>query len=143
MTKKIVVNQAVGFRCVERRPVRTYNEEPSMTKQSFKDEVDINNIVAKFEQGVIPVMASGEPQYGDSPVMDLKEALDTVFDARGEFNELPPEHRALFNNQAENYFDFLADPDGYYSEIRDKFRPQSGGDLDSDSPSAEPPEENG
>lgn len=143
MSKKTVVMQSLGFRLKERLPVRISCGDERLTKQTFKDECDINNIVAKFQDGVVPVTNPLEPQYGESPTMDLKEALDTVFGVRGEFAELSPEQRALFNHQEENYFDFLADPDAYYSEIRDEFRSQSEGNSDSDSPSAEPPEENG
>lgn len=137
---KPVVMQSLGFRLKERLPVRYSCGNDRMTKQAFKDECDINNIVSKFQQGVIPVTNNLEPQYGESPVMDLKEALDTVFGVRGEFAELSPEQRALFNHQEENYFDFLADPDGYYSEIRANFVSQSGAKVGSDSPSADPSE---
>ena len=133
---KPVVMQSLGFRLKERLPVQFDCGDERRTKQAFKDECDINNIVAKFQQGVLPITNTLEPQYGDSPVMDLKEALDTVFGVRGEFAELSSEQRALFNYQEENYFDFLADPDAYYSEIRDEFRSQSEGNSGSDSPSA-------
>ena len=129
--------QSLGFRLKERMPVTvSFDPDDNYTKQSFKDECDINNIVNKFEHGVVPITNPLEPQYGEAPVMELKEALDTVFGVRGEFAELDAQQRALFNNQEENYFDFLADPDGYYSEIREKFRSQSEGNFGSDSLSA-------
>lgn len=136
MPKKTVTMQSLGFRLKERLPVRYSCGDERRTKQAFKDECDINKIVAKFQDGVMPVTNNLEPQYGESPIMDLKEALDTVFGVRGEFAELSSEQKALFNYQEENYFDFLADPDVYYSEIREKFRSQGEGDFGSDSPSA-------
>ena len=137
---KLVVRQSLGFRLKERMPVTLDCGTESRTKQAFKDEVDINRIVAKFQDGVIPVTNSLEPQYGDSPTLDLKEALDAVFIAKGEFDSLSNDERFLFDYDKSNYFDFLANPDGYFKEIRDKFGSQSEEDLGSDSPSAEPSE---
>lgn len=58
-----------------RVPVRSANNEDSMTKQSFKDECDIHRIVNRYaETGIIPVTNSVEPQYGDAPTMSAHEA---------------------------------------------------------------------
>ena len=144
MTKsKIMVREAVGFRV--KNPVRVQFKcsDESRTKQSFRDECNINNIVRKFADGVMPVTNPVEPQYAHSPAMDLKEALDSVFHAKGEFNSLSDDDKSLFDYQQSNYFDFLADPDGYYDEIRAGFGDQKSAKNDSDSPSEEPSETNG
>ena len=140
---KLVVRQSLGFRLKERMPVTIDCGGESRTKQAFKDEVDINNIVRKFQDGVVPVMNNLEPQYGDSPTMDLKEALDSVFAVKGEFANLSNDQQSLFDYSEANYFDFLANPDEFLHQIRDKFGSQSEANLGSDSPSAEPSETNG
>ena len=140
---KLYVGQSLGFRLKERMPVTLDCGTESRTKQAFKDEVDINRIVAKFQDGVVPVMNTLEPQYGVSPTMDLKEALDSVFAVKGEFANLSNDQKSLFDYSEANYFDFLADPDDFLHQIRDKFGSQSEDNLGSDSPSEEPPEANG
>lgn len=55
--------------------VATTNTEPSLTKQSFRDETNVNNIVERFSQtGQLPTMNPGQPQYIDVPVLDSFEA---------------------------------------------------------------------
>lgn len=48
-------------------PITQYEQTtPSLTKQSFKDECDINQIVAKFEKtGLVNHLARGVPQFAD------------------------------------------------------------------------------
>ncbi|AXL15434.1 internal scaffolding protein [Microviridae sp.] len=46
-----------------------------MTKDSMKDECDVNRIVDRFAQtGLISHTARAEPQYGDAPEATLYEA---------------------------------------------------------------------
>ena len=137
---KLVVRESLGFRLKERMPVQLHCGDESRTKQSFKEDCDINNIVRKFADGVMPVTNPVEPQYGDSPTMDLKEALDAVFHAKGEFNALSEDDKSLFDFDQSNYFDFLADPDRFYNEIRAGFGDQKSAKNDSGSPSEEPSE---
>lgn len=94
---------------------------PSLTKQYFKDECDINNIVKKFsDTGQLPVQNNLEPQYGDVPNMDLKEALDMVQFARQEFDELSTVDKDRFGQNFHNYCQFLSDyeksPESFYNE---------------------------
>ena len=49
------------------------SDMPSMTKQSFKDECDINKIMAKFQKtGAIEHYAKHAPSYGDAFVSESK-----------------------------------------------------------------------
>lgn len=88
----------------------SFKKEKRLTKQYFKDECDINNVVKRFQEtGFVPV-TRGEPQYGDAPNLDFKEALDLVMSARQEFNDLEHAVQALFDFNESNYYSFL---DGY------------------------------
>lgn len=71
-----------------RVPVRTINDEVSLTKQAFKDECDIHRIVHRYaETGVIPVLNSIEPQYGDAPTMTAHEAACMAAEAASVMEE--------------------------------------------------------
>ena len=62
----------------------------SLTKQSFKDEVNINKIMAKFQKsGAIDHYAKHAPTYGDATSEDLHTALGIIADAESMFEELP------------------------------------------------------
>ena len=44
-----------------------FDKSTAMTKQSFKDECDINKIMAKFQKtGALNHYAKHAPQYGDA-----------------------------------------------------------------------------
>jgi len=49
--------------------------QPSLTRQSFKDECDVNQIVKRYtETGMINHIPRTPPQYGDAPEGDFLEA---------------------------------------------------------------------
>lgn len=82
------------------------------TKQSFKDECDINQIMDNW-------LKTGEPPhapptigvYGDfSNTTDYQSALDQVLNAGRAFSRLPLKIRARFGNQAKQLLAFLDDP---------------------------------
>jgi len=88
------------------------NNEPSMTKQSFKDEADINNILKKYvETGVIPSSIKENPLYGDfSSVPSYQEAQHIVANAQLQFDGLPSKVRREFNNNPEEFLAYATDP---------------------------------
>lgn len=83
------------------------------TKQAFKDECDINNIMAQYRQtGLIRHLAKGQPQYLDvSDVPDFRTALDHVATVSEFFSGLPAELRANFHNDPARFMDSLDDPE--------------------------------
>lgn len=83
---------------------------PSRTKQSFRDECDINNILRQFNvTGQLPV-GSVQPQYGDfSGITDYQSALNAVMAAQDSFLELPAKVRAKFDNDPAVFLDFVSD----------------------------------
>lgn len=86
-------------------------EDESRTKQSFKDECDINNIVKKAAQNGFMPPPDGNQQYGDfSDPNDYRAAMDLVMDAQRQFEEQPSHVRARFGNDPANFLQFCSDP---------------------------------
>lgn len=85
--------------------------EPSMTKQSFRDEVDINKIVAKFERtGMITHLQKSTPFYGDvSALVGYQDALNVVNEAELLFSSMSAEVRERFANDPAKMIEFLSD----------------------------------
>ena len=84
---------------------------PSLTKQSFKEECDINNIVCKFAKtGLLEHVALSKPKFGDFlGVSDFQTALNQVIEVEESFDALPAKVRARFNNQPVEFLEFCAD----------------------------------
>jgi phage internal scaffolding protein len=83
---------------------------PSRTKQSFRDECDINHILRQFNvTGQLPV-GSVQPQYGDfSGITDYQSALNAVMAAQDSFLQLPAKVRAKFDNDPALFVEFASD----------------------------------
>lgn len=84
----------------------------SLTKQSFKDECDINTIVRKYSQtGVLTHVRTTRPMFGDfTKVSSYQEALNAVMAAQDSFMTLDPKIRARFGNDPQQFLDFIDDP---------------------------------
>lgn len=85
--------------------------EKTRTKQSFKDETDINKIVARYiKTGVLDFVKQNPGVYSDlSKVKDLKQSLETVMHAQVTFDSLPANIRNRFNNDPAYLVDFMSD----------------------------------
>ncbi len=84
----------------------------SRTKQSGKEECDINNIVATYVRtGLATHLAAGVPQFLDvSEVGDYRTALENVRAADKYFLGLPAAVRAEFQNDPALFIEALQDP---------------------------------
>nr|UXQ88134.1 MAG: internal scaffolding protein [Microvirus sp.] len=81
-----------------------------MTKQSFKDECDINCIMAKFQKtGALNHYASRSPEYGDATPVALHDAQNIVANANTMFEELPSSIRKKFDNDPGTFLEFVQD----------------------------------
>lgn len=91
----------------------TGEETPSMTKQSFQEECDINTIVRRF--GITGELPQGVrmPSYEDfsGVVTDYHTAMNAVAMANESFDAMPAEVRARFKNDPGEFVDFCSDPD--------------------------------
>lgn len=87
---------------------------PSMTRQEFAEECDLNQIMKRYEKtGMLPVNAQSEPRYIDftqSPA-DLQEAMRVMIEAEAAFMSLPASVRKEFDNDAMRFVEFAEDGD--------------------------------
>jgi phage internal scaffolding protein len=85
-------------------------EEPTLAQQHYKDECDINTILQKFSiTGILPEVPLS-PRYGDfSGISDYHTALNRVIAAQDEFEALPAQIRARFENDPSKLIEFLDD----------------------------------
>ena len=80
-------------------------------KQSFKDECDINLIMARYQRtGAIDHVTKHQPNYGYATSMEFTEAMQTVAYGQTMFNELPSTIRTKFDNDAAQFLDYVQDP---------------------------------
>lgn len=84
----------------------------SMTKQAFKDEVDINKIIERYAEYGVQPLASGQPKYGDfSDGFSFHDALSAVREVEEDFAALPARVRDACENDPGKYLDFVSDPE--------------------------------
>lgn len=88
------------------------NYPDGRTKQAYKDQTDINKILAKAAKGqTISHLAKYEPVYGDfADIDDLLSAHDRLERGRQIFSELPSEVRKEFANNPAEFFRYVNDP---------------------------------
>jgi len=83
----------------------------SKTKQSFRDDCDINLIVKRHAStGIWENINPRVPTYGDNTLaVELQEAIHLVQAADDEFMALPPELRKAVNNDPVQLLQALAE----------------------------------
>lgn len=90
-----------------------YTEGPSMTRQEFADECDINSIMAKYDGYLSdPMRGMREPMFVDFTSMPdtLLGTMQLVQDASAAFYRLPAVVRREFDNDPVLFTDFASDP---------------------------------
>ncbi|AXH74858.1 MAG: internal scaffolding protein [Microviridae sp.] len=88
-----------------------FPENSEYTKQEFKDECDINVLMAQYmSTGVMPNLNERSPQYLDCTGMDFQESMNFVAGAQSIFNDLPSTLRNRFNNDPAEFLDFVHNP---------------------------------
>lgn len=103
------VSDETGLKC----------EDVSLTKQSFRDECDINTIVRNFGlTGELPDNVR-VPQYGDfTGISDYQSAMNAVIAADAAFMELPAELRARFHNDPQALLEFVSNDNNYDEAVK-------------------------
>lgn len=105
----------------KRRPFAIYEFSPSMTKQSFKEEVDINEIMKRAQNGmdISSQVRERIAQYGDfTQIGSYQEALNTVKRAQDAFYVLDANVRERFMNDPGRMISFLQDPANYDEAVK-------------------------
>lgn len=92
--------------------VEVKEQEESKTKQSFKDQCNINKIVDRFQRtGVLPATQNALPRFMDVPQTDLLSALNLVREAESLFYQVPAQIRKKVNNNPVEFLQFIQNPD--------------------------------
>lgn len=100
---------------IDRTDPRFYcdcSDLPSLTRQEFADECDINKLMAQYEKtGILPANINpGEPRYLDvSDVPDLMLAHSILNEATAAFMSLPATVRRDFDNDPVKFIAFAED----------------------------------
>lgn len=90
--------------------------KPSLTKQSYKEECDVNVIMARFkkvagEEFLNRYQGYLNGSFGDfSEVADYRSAIEQIREAEGVFDALPSKVRARFANDPAEFLDFVHNP---------------------------------
>jgi phage internal scaffolding protein len=82
------------------------------TQQHFKDECDINLILAKYKKtGVLTHVSRARERYGDfSDYSGLADKMDVMVRANQAFELLPAELRNRFGNSVPAFLQYIEDP---------------------------------
>lgn len=84
---------------------------PGRTKQSFREECNINTIMAKYQRtGLIEAVNKIQPAYADVAGFDFQYAMDQILLSQQMFAELPSSVRKRFNNEPRLFVEFVGDP---------------------------------
>jgi phage internal scaffolding protein len=90
----------------------TFLPENSLTRQEFKDECDINHIMARYQStGELPRLNQGTAQFLDvSASLQFQDSMNFIAEAQSMFNELPSRIRDRFYNDPAQFLDFCSNP---------------------------------
>lgn len=94
------------------RVQKVFNE-PTRTKQSFRDECDVNNIMYKFGAArILGHYGQFKGEYGDFlDVQDYQTSMNQIIQAQDMFMSLPSKLRARFENDPSQFLAFVSNPD--------------------------------
>lgn len=95
-------------------------ERVSKTQQQFKDQCDVNKIVAKYKTtGQWLHLTGKRGVFADvSQIGDYHESLNKIQSANAAFAALPAELRLRFNNDPGKLLEFIQDPKNYDEGVK-------------------------
>lgn len=113
----------------------------SMTQQNFRDETNINLILAKYAKtGLIDHVNKYGGHYADMPAEnDFHAAMTLVTNAQSMFAELPSGIRASFDNDPALFLDFVDNPENRDEAIEMGLFPKEAPDATETTPTDETP----
>ncbi len=108
MTKKII-HSAYG---PKHKVVTQIGDNEAPAKQSFKDECDINMIMAKYQKtGTLSHLATHGSRYGFATSKDFRDCMETVKEAEALFAALPSAVRRKFGESPHSFLRFCENPE--------------------------------
>lgn len=108
-----LINYPFRSRISQRLRVVTPIYGDRMTKQCFKDECDINNILRNYAKtGMLTHLNTNQASYMDLSNLDpdYLQTLNTISDASDAFMQLPAALRKKFDNDSLSFLSFVHDP---------------------------------
>lgn len=105
---------------MKNKRVQLFCDDESRTKQSFRDECDINNVIRKWKAtGVVTHVRDAMPQYGDfMSVEDYQTSCNKILSAQEAFQGLSSTIRARFANDPAQLLAFVADANNLDEAIK-------------------------
>jgi len=98
-----------------------FSDSPSLTKQSFRDECDINTLMARYmETGILDGRDPASARYVDCTslqALDYQGAMNFILSAKDLFGSLPASVRARFDNDPGLMLDWVDDPSNLQEAI--------------------------
>lgn len=97
-----------------------FSNSPSMAKQSFAEEANINNIMARYVKtgSFYDQEGTRQPQYGDFSNGDaFEDVQNKIVQAKEDFALLDSDVRELFDNDVSQLLDFMSDPENHDEAI--------------------------
>ncbi len=129
-----------------RKRVQITFPKKGKTKQSFKEECDINIIIAKYDRtGAIGHLNRKTANYGFATSEDFASAMRTVTDAQTMFNQLDPKIQTRFGGDPAAFLDFAQDPANKAEGVQLGLWPEDPTEVPDEAlrtPPETPPEEN-
>jgi phage internal scaffolding protein len=87
----------------------TFPENSPFTKQEFREESDINTIMARYQSnGIMPSLNEQAPQFLDVTGQDFFTHMQIVREGQELFESLPSALRDRFNNDPVRFLDFTS-----------------------------------
>lgn len=100
--------------------VQTINNLPSQTQKQWKNDVDVNKIMARYKKTgqITHLRNAAEGAYLDlTEIPDLLTAKLQIQQAESTFLQMPASLRQKFNNQPENLISYLSNPSNHEEAI--------------------------
>lgn len=102
------------------RPHQKHFFKPSLTQANFRDDCDINQVMARFEKtGVLTHVNEKKPGYGDfTGYTDYHQSMNAVIEAQDAFMTIPSKIRAKFNNDPGEFLEFAENPENQEEMVK-------------------------
>ncbi len=99
--------------------VRAKPVGPSRTKQSFRAESEIENIMARYvKTGIIDHLSRFGAEYGFASSVSFHEAMNVVSKAEQMFDALPAAVRQRFSSDPGEFLEFVQNPENQEEMIK-------------------------
>lgn len=94
-------------------------DDVTRTKQSFKEECDINTIVRRFGiTGEAPQNVTPPSYQAFNDVFDFRSAMHAIMDAEKSFMAMPSDVRGRFQNDPQLFLEFCGNPANQEEMVR-------------------------